>query len=95
VKMVILGAVIFWLKNQTFYHKPTFGATIIVLVLGALVAEMVIVATAKIPYVDVNSVTTTPSGSGEQPGASAREAHEPAEKPDDGEGPAPPDRGKP
>src|SRR5699024_2062503 len=57
VKMIILGAVIFWLKNQTFYHKGTFAATILTLVIGALVLEMVIVATARIPYVSVNSVT--------------------------------------
>src|SRR5699024_2117713 len=57
VKMISLGGVIFWLKNQTFYHKGTFAATILTLVIGALIVEMVIVATARIPYVSVNSVT--------------------------------------
>lgn len=82
VKMIILGAVIFWLKNQTFYHKGTFGATIIILVLGALIVEMVIIATAKIPYVDVNSVTTAPAQAPESPEGKAQEAHQPAENPE-------------
>jgi len=58
IKMIILGAVMFWLKPQTFYHKGTFAATILTLVIAALIVEMVIVATAKIPYVTVNSITT-------------------------------------
>src|SRR5699024_2729194 len=70
VKMIILGGVIFWLKNQTFYHKGTFAATILTLVIGALIVEMVIVATARIPHVSVNSVTTD-SASGSAPDSTA------------------------
>lgn len=86
IKMVILGAVIFWLKNQTFYHKPTFAATILTLVIGALVVEMVIVATAKIPYVSVSSVT----GDGGVEASAQREGgekpHKPAETRPEGDG---------
>lgn len=64
VKMLVLGAVIFWLKTQTFYHKGTFAATILTLVIAALVVEMIIVATARIPHVSVNSVT---GGAGSSP----------------------------
>lgn len=57
LKIVILGAVMFWLRGQTFYDRTTFVATIITLVLSALVVEMVLTLTARIPYVSVNSVT--------------------------------------
>lgn len=81
VKMVILGAVIFWLKNQTFYHKGTFAATILTLVIGALVVEMVIVATARIPYVGVNSVTTKTQVEADAGGERAPDPQEHAETP--------------
>lgn len=90
VKMIILGAVIFWLKNQTFYHKGTFAATIITLVIAALVVEMVIVATARIPYVSVNSVT------GDSPDRAARapsEDHQPQQLAENDSEQAPPERG--
>lgn len=57
VKIVILGILMFWLRSQSFYDRTTFVATIILLVLTALVVEMVLTLTARIPYVSVNSVT--------------------------------------
>ncbi len=80
VKMIILGAVIFWLKNQTFYHKGTFAATILTLVIGALIVEMVIVATARIPYVNVNSVTENSGGENVPSSPEAQQPQQIAEK---------------
>lgn len=57
VKIVILGILMFWLRGQSFYDRTTFVATIITLVLAALIVEMVLTVTARIPYVAVNSVT--------------------------------------
>lgn len=81
VKMVILGAVIFWLKGQTFYHKGTFAATILILVIGALIVEMVIVATARIPYISVNSVTSESEPAPPTPPAAGAQPQQPAESP--------------
>ncbi|MPV48912.1 hypothetical protein GCG21_02575 [Pseudactinotalea sp. HY160] len=67
VKMVILGVVVFWLRGQEFYHRGTFAATILAIVIGALIVEIVLVARARIPYVGgaqpapaVTSVTANP-----------------------------------
>lgn len=79
IKIVILGGAMLWLKGQTFYHKGTFVATIVTLVLAALIVEMVMVATARIPYVDVNSVTTGPDSVAHEPRSESSEAQQHAE----------------
>lgn len=87
VKIIILGGVMFWLKNQTFYHKGTFVATIVTLVIAALVVEMVIVATARIPYVGVNSVTSAQPGAGQPAPGAPQQPREHAEN--DADSPTP------
>lgn len=93
IKIIILGGAMLWLKGQTFYHKGTFVATIVTLVLAALIVEMVMVATARIPYVDVNSVTTQSGGGGSasaggqsepQQHAETEGSQDPGEEPGDG-----------
>lgn len=64
LKMVILAGVLIWLKSADFYHKGTFASMILVLLIGALIVEMVIVATNRVPYTHVNSVTQE-SGDGD------------------------------
>lgn len=93
IKMIILGAVFFWLKNQTFYHKETFAATIIILVIGALIVEMAIVATARIPYVSVNSVTSEAQDIPANPTDSSQDPHNSAETAEGSAEPTPPEQG--
>ena len=91
LKMIVLGGVFFWLRDQTFYHMGIFVGTVLAVVIGALIMEMVTVATARIPYVGVSSVTG--SSAGVAPGAPVTppQAQEPAESsrppaPDEGPG---------
>lgn len=82
VKMLILGVVFFWLKGQDFYHKGTFAITIIALVIGALIVEMAIVATARIPYTSVNSVTSESQNIPQADTPPLQDPHNSAEKGD-------------
>lgn len=86
IKMVILGAVVFWLRGEDFYDRGTFAGTILAIVIGALVVEIVLVATARIPYVapgstdgPVNSITSPGPTGASGPGASSAQRRESAE----------------
>jgi len=52
VKMALLVIVLVWLREQTFYHKGVFVATLVVVVVAALMVEVVTVLRARIPYVE-------------------------------------------
>lgn len=80
MKMIVLAGVMFWLRGSDFYDRNTFVATIITLVIGALLVEMIIVARANIPYVSVSSVTTegaTSTDGGASRGTNAQETADP------------------
>ena len=78
LKMGLLALLLLWLRNETFYHRGVFLATLFVAVIAALVVEVGTVATARIPHV-------VPSGTGpSQNGDVASTSADPA--PGQGEG---------
>lgn len=53
VKMVVVVLIMLWLRNLDFYDPAVLFGTLAAVVLGAIVVEIVSVATARIPYADV------------------------------------------
>lgn len=53
VKMVLVVLVMLWLRDLDFYDPRVLFGTLAAVVLGGIVVEIVSVATARIPYVDV------------------------------------------
>ncbi|TMZ59003.1 hypothetical protein [Ruania albidiflava] len=52
VKMVLVFVLLSWLQHQTFYHRGVLFATLVVVVVAALVVETITVLKARIPYVE-------------------------------------------
>lgn len=83
VKMVIVVLIMLWLRQLDFYSPGVLFGTLAAVVLGGIVVEIYSVATARIPYADVelpdvSSVTADEDRLGGTP-ASAVEADETAE----------------
>lgn len=83
VKMVLVVLVMLWLQNLDFYHPGVLFGTLAALVLGAVIVEIVSVATSRIPYADVelpsvSSVTGDDAGPA-RPQASAPDPRDDAE----------------
>lgn len=53
VKMVLVVLVMIWLRDLDFYDPGVLFGTLAAVVLGGILVEIVSVATARIPYVDV------------------------------------------
>lgn len=56
VKMALLVLVLVWLREQNFYHKGVFVATLVVVVISALLVEVTTVLRARLPYVEPSTV---------------------------------------
>lgn len=72
VKMVIVVLVMLWLRDLDFFDPAVLFGTLAAVVLGAIVVEIYSVATARIPYADVelpdvSSVTRQEDGPSEAP----------------------------
>jgi len=52
VKIVVLIAVLAWLKDQHFYHRGAFFAALLIATFGMLILEAMITLKTKVPYVD-------------------------------------------
>lgn len=52
VKMVLVFLLLSWLQHQAFYHRGVLFATLVVVVVAALVVETITVLKARIPYVE-------------------------------------------
>lgn len=83
MKMMVLIGVLIWLREETFYHRGVFVATLMFLVVAALVIEMLVVSRTRLPYVGVNSHTSV----ADAPRPSAETA--PTEPQDGGDSPRP------
>ncbi len=54
LKIVVLMAVLAWLRNQDFYSRPFFFAVLVIQTMVLLALEAVILTRAKVPYVEPN-----------------------------------------
>lgn len=52
LKIVILMAVLAWLRTQDFYSRPFFFAVLVIQTMVLLALEAIILTRAKVPYVD-------------------------------------------
>ena len=78
LKMGLLALLLLWLRNEDFYHRGVFLATLFVVVIAGLVVEIGTLLTTRIPYVaptgtepsqEVDGASTAAdSGSGEAEG---------------------------
>ncbi|WP_147917900.1 hypothetical protein [Ruania zhangjianzhongii] len=59
LKMGLLAVLLLWLRNENFYHRGVFLATLFVVVIVGLIVEIGTLVTARIPYVAPSS--TEPS----------------------------------
>lgn len=91
VKMVVLVIALVWLREQSFYHRGVLVATLIVVVIAALLVEVTTVLKARIPYVepagsapatDGESRLDTPAET-DQSDVDHRSSHERHESPND------------
>ncbi|MFM1786593.1 MAG: hypothetical protein RL228_543, partial [Actinomycetota bacterium] len=51
VKIMILIAVLAWMRGQDFYDRPVFFVTLLIATVGLLVTEAQITLKSKVPYV--------------------------------------------
>lgn len=52
IKIVVLMGALAWLRNQTFYNKPTLFATLLITTFGLLVLEAKLITSAPVPYLE-------------------------------------------
>jgi hypothetical protein len=51
IKIMVLMAVLAWLRNEDFYHRGMLFGTLVITTFGMLILESILVTRAKVPYV--------------------------------------------